>query len=72
MKRFVICHVDNPDFLISGVGIGCCEAPDAVRWTTDRSFALHLEEEEAEALVKFIGDVIDWELSECLVLKSAG
>ena len=69
MNKFAIGHIDNPDFLISGVEVRACGSQEPIHWTLTRDKALHLEEEEAEALVTFVSDVIDWELAECLVLK---
>ena len=70
MNKFYIGHTDNPDFFVSAVHVDD-RMLNPIRWTMDRERAIKLEEEECEALVKFVCDAIDFELSECLVMKPA-
>lgn len=70
MTKFVIKHMDNPDFYISGISLNNCATHHPVRWTMGEGDALYLEKEEAEATIKFIEDVIDYELAGSLAIKS--
>ena len=76
--KYVIKSHEKPGFMIAGIGIGMfnvegvflygwvnlSDAP--ITWTQSTTDALKLEEGEALAAITFIGDAIDWELSEGL------
>lgn len=69
MSNYVIKRVDKPTLMLSGVGIGSCVnamSLQTTNWTISKSAALHFNQEEAEATIEFITNVIDWELGEQL------
>lgn len=73
--RYVIKRADRPGLMLSGVGIGSCTGsiiPSNNNWAIKTSYALQFEnQEEAQATIDFITNVIDWELGEQLYIEPA-
>lgn len=68
---YTITRADHPGHYLKGLGIGCCNAIHPDRWTVYEPYAIRFNFEEAEATIKFITDVIDFELGEQLVITTA-
>lgn len=70
--RFVIKRTDKPGLLLSGVGMGSCTnsiTPSNINWANHTSYALQFEnQEEAQATIDFITNVIDWDLGDQLII----
>lgn len=64
--NIVIRHTETGEHL-AAIYIGCSRTVPPLLWRKNRYEAIHFEnEEEAKATIKFIGDVIDWEMEEQL------
>ena len=70
-NRYVIKREDYPGQMLEGLGIGCNANPytETTEWSTSLSRALRFNEFEAKATVEFIQNVIDWKLSEQLIIE---
>lgn len=70
---YLIKREDKPELMLSGVGIGSCNAYTqsytGTNWTRLKKHAIHFNKEEAKATIEFINNVIDWELAEQLFLE---
>ena len=60
---FVIkTHSMGARIMLRGLGIGCRYGDSPLVWTTSKSSALQLSYDEAESVIRFIVDVICYEL----------
>lgn len=72
--RYVIKREDRPGMMLQGLGIGCNanNYTNQTEWTTTEFYAYKAEnEEEAQAIIDFITNVICWELGEQLSIEPA-
>lgn len=72
--RYVIKREDRPGMMLQGLGIGCDanNYTNQTEWTTTEFYAYKAEnEEEAQAIIDFITNVICWELGEQLSIEPA-
>ena len=72
MAKCIIKREDRPGLMLQGLGIGCNanKYTTQTEWTHSEFYAYKADnEEEAQAIINFIQDVIDWELSEQLVIE---
>ena len=72
--KYVIKRKDRPDMMLQGLGIGCNanNYTNQTEWTTTEFYAYKAEnEEEAQAIIDFITNVICWELGEQLTIEPA-
>ena len=75
MSKCVIKREDKPGFMLQGLGIGCNanNYTQQTEWTTTEFYAYKAEnEDEAQAIIDFITNVIDWELGEQLTTEPVG
>lgn len=75
MSKCVIKREDKPGFMLQGLGIGCNanNYTQQTEWTTTEFYAYKAEnEDEAQAIIDFITNVIDWELGEKLTSEPVG
>ena len=75
MSKCVIKREDKPGFMLQGLGIGCNanNYTQQTEWTTTEFYAYKAEnEDEAQAIIDFITNVIDWELGEQLTTEPIG
>lgn len=58
----------NDGMMLQVIGVSkvYSQTKQIIKWTAFPGDALHLNYEEAQAVVQFIRDVIDWELAEQL------
>ena len=62
----------NTGKYLASIYIGRTDKISPFAWTYYKKHATHFEnEEEAEATINFIRDVMDWELSESLEIENA-
>lgn len=66
MNEYIIMNQENGMALAAiGIkrnrGLGCVE--QSIEWTVAPDDAIQLELEEAQGVIQFIDDVIDWELA---------
>ena len=72
--RYVIKREDRPGMMLQGLEIGCNanNYTNQTEWTTTEFYAYKAEnEDEAQAIIEFIIDVISWELGEQLYIAPA-
>lgn len=72
MSKCVIKREDKQGFMLQGLGIGCNanNYTQQTEWTTTEFYAYKAEnEDEAQAIIEFITNVIDWELGEQLTAE---
>lgn len=72
MSKHVITRTDKVGFMLQGLGIGCNanNYTQQTEWTTTEFYAYKAEnEDEAQAIIEFITNVIDWELGEQLTAE---
>lgn len=72
--RYVIKRADRPGMMLQGLGIGCNanNYTNQTEWTTTEFYAYKAEnEDEAQAIIEFITNVICWELGEQLSIEPA-
>lgn len=69
--RYVIKREDRPGLMLRGLGIGCNNNyyTNQTEWTRSVSTAIQFNEEEAQATIEFITNVIDWELGKQLIYE---
>lgn len=70
--KYVIKREDRPGMMLQGLGIGCNanNYTNQTEWTTTPFYAYKAEnEDEAQAIIDFITNVIDWELGEQLIYE---
>ena len=75
MSKCVIKREDKPGYMLQGLGIGCNanNYTQQTEWTTTEFYAYKAEnEDEAQAIIDFITNVIDWELGEQLTAELIG
>lgn len=70
-QLYTITRADKPGQYLKGLGIGSCNAIHPDRWTLYEPHAIRFNEEEAEATIQFIQNVIDQELGEQLTITPA-
>ena len=73
MDRYIIRNEETGEML---AGLLIEQEPGRIRmeraWTQVKSKALKLNQEEAQATIQFINDVIDWELAQQLTVEQLG
>ena len=66
------CVIKNEESgrYLAAINFGCHHV-EPLLWVPKGSYRIirFENEEEAEATIAFIGDVMDWELAECLVIE---
>lgn len=71
--KYVIAHeYDDGDLYIAGAGINLIEGLTAqcIDWAINRNEAIQFDnEEEAQATIDFITNVLDWNIGESLTIK---
>lgn len=71
MAKCLIKREDKPGMMLQGLALGCFvdNNTEATLWTTAEFYAYRAENEEtAQAVIDFIGNVIDWEQAEQLTI----
>ena len=63
-NNYIIMHLDRPGKYLEAVSLE--KDSTELTYTEDRSKAIRLNKEEAEATIEFITNVIDWEEGEQL------
>lgn len=72
MDTYVITREDYPNLMLLEIHVSRIN-PQMIRactWTRDPEWALHYNQEEAQAVVDFITNAVDWELGEQLEIKA--
>ena len=71
MAKYVIKREDDPRQMLMGCGIGCNanNYTHKTEWTERWFLRLELNQEEAQATIDFITNVLDQELGEQLYLE---
>lgn len=69
--RYVIKREDRPGLMLMGMGIGCNNNAyiHNTEWCKLTRLAVQFNEDEAQATIDFITNVIDWELGEQLYIE---
>ena len=64
-KKYFLIKNEATDAYLAAIQIGRTSAIHPLTWTQVPKIALHFDNiEEAQATIKFIGAVLDWELEE--------
>ena len=71
MSKYIIKREDRPGMMLQGLGIGCCNTIHPDRWTSYEPNAIRFNENEGNATIEFITNVIDEYLGEQLYLEEA-
>ena len=68
METYVITREDYPELMLLEIHVSRInpQMVQACTWTRDPEWALHYNQEEAQAVVDFITNAVDWELGELL------
>ena len=61
-------HSMGSRIMLRGVGIGCLCSDSPLVWTTSKSAALQLGYDECESVIRFIVEVIDYNLEDDLYI----
>ena len=72
METYVITREDYPELMLQEIHVSIVRlhASETITWTRYPEWALHYNQEEAQAVVDFITNAVDWELGELLEVRA--
>lgn len=73
MSKYVIKREDRPGMMLQGLAIGCNanNYTEQTEWTTAELWAYKTQnKEEAQTIIDFISNLINWELGERLTIAA--